>query len=84
MLDETTGDMRSTFSVLQDIAQDWNTMTDAQQTAIASTLGGKTRFDVFAAVMTRFDDAVSASITSMNSLGSAEEENSKYMESMSA
>ena len=74
LLDETTGDMRSTFSVLQDIAQDWNTMTDAQQTAIASTLGGKTRFDVFAAVMTRFDDAVSASITSMNSLGSAEEE----------
>lgn len=84
LLDEATGDMRSTFDVLSDIAQDWNNMTDAQQTAISNALAGKTRFDVFAAVMTRFDDAISATTTSMNSFGSAEEENAKYMESMSA
>lgn len=84
LLDETTGDMRSTFDVLSDIAKDWNSMTDAQQTAISNALAGKTRFDVFAAVMTRFDDAISATTTSMKSFGSAEEENAKYMESMSA
>ena len=84
LLDEATGDMRSTFDVLSDIAKDWNSMTDAQQTAISNALAGKTRFDVFAAVMTRFDDAISATTTSMKSFGSAEEENAKYMESMSA
>ncbi len=84
LLDEATGDMRSTFDVLRDIAKDWNSMTDAQQTAISNALAGKTRFDVFAAVMTRFDDAISATTTSMKSFGSAEEENAKYMESMSA
>lgn len=84
LLDEATGDMRSTFDVLSDIAKDWNSMTDAQQTAISNALAGKTRFDVFAAVMTRFDDAISATTTSMNSFGSAEAENTKYMESMSA
>lgn len=84
LLDEATGDMRSTFDVLSDIAKDWNNMTDAQQTAISNALAGKTRFDVFAAVMTRFDDAISATTTSMNSFGNAEEENDRYMESMSA
>lgn len=84
LLDEATGDMRSTFDVLSDIAKDWNNMTDAQQTAISNALAGKTRFDVFAAVMTRFDDAISATTTSMNSFGSAEAENAKYMESLSA
>lgn len=84
LLDETTGDMRSTFAVLSDIAKDWNNMTDAQQTAISNALAGKTRFDVFAAVMTRFDDAISATTTSMKSFGSAEAENEKYMESLSA
>ena len=84
LLDEATGDMRSTFSVLGDIANDWDNMSDAQKTAISDALAGKTRFDVFSAVMTRFDDAIAASETSMNSLGSAEAENTKYMESMSA
>ena len=84
LLDEATGDMRSTFDVLSDIAKDWDNMTDAQQTAISDALAGKTRFDVFAAVMTRFDDAISATTTSMKSFGSAEAENAKYMESMSA
>ena len=84
LLDKATGDMRSTFDVLSDIAKDWDNMTDAQQTAISNALAGKTRFDVFAAVMTRFDDAISATTTSMNSFGSAEIENAKYMESLSA
>ena len=84
LLDEATGDMRSTFDVLSDIAKDWDNMTDAQQTAISNALAGKTRFDVFAAVMTRFDDAISATTTSMNSFGSAEAENAKYVESLSA
>lgn len=84
LLDEATGDMRSTFDVLRDISKDWDSMTDAQQTAISNALAGKTRFDVFAAVMTRFDDAISATTTSMNSFGSAEAENAKYMESLSA
>ena len=76
--------MRSTFDVLKDISKDWNNMNNSQKTVLASTLAGKTRFDVFSATLNRFDDAISATTTALNSQNSAEEENSKYMTSIEA
>lgn len=79
-----SGDTLSTFDVLQQIAEYWDEMTNAQQTAIASSLAGKTRFDVFAATMNGFEDAIDASTTALNSQGSAWEENDKRAESLTA
>ena len=40
LLDSATGDMRSTFSVLQDISKDWDNMNNSQKTALSSLLAG--------------------------------------------
>lgn len=84
LYNETTGDILSTFDILKQVSQYWGDMSKAEQTAVASTQAGKTRFDVYSAVMNRFGDAVSASETALLSAGSAEAENAKYMDSLSA
>lgn len=41
LLDSTTGDMRSTFDIMQDIfTNGWNDMTNAEQQALAISLAG--------------------------------------------
>ena len=40
LLDETTGDMKSTYQVLGDIAKDWDRMSQSEQQAIAIALAG--------------------------------------------
>ena len=41
LLDSTTGDMRSTFDIMQDIfTSGWNDMTNAEQQALAISLAG--------------------------------------------
>ena len=41
LLDSTTGDMRSTFDIMQDIfTKGWNDMTNAEQQALAISLAG--------------------------------------------
>ena len=45
LLDSTTGDMRSTFDIMQDIfTSGWNDMTNAEQQALAISLAGKLIF----------------------------------------
>ena len=84
LLDKSTGDMKSTFQVLSEIAEDWDKMSNAEKTAIGQTLAGKNQYEVFSAVLNQFDDAISATQTALDSQGSAMNENSKYMESMGA
>ena len=84
LLDKSTGDMKSTFQVLSEIAEDWDKMSNAEKTAIGQTLAGKNQYEVFSAVLNQFDDAISATQTALNSQGSAMAENSKYMGSMQA
>src|SRR5574344_732890 len=84
LLDKSTGDMKSTFQVLSEIAEDWDKMSNAEKTAIGQTLAGKNQYEVFSAVLNQFDDAISATQTALDSQGSAMNENSKYMESIGA
>ena len=84
LYNDTTGDILSTFDILKQVSQYWGDMSKAEQTAVGYTQAGKTRFDVYSAVMNRFGDAVSASETALLSAGSAEAENAKYMDSLSA
>ena len=84
LLDEATGDMKSTYQVLGDIAQDWDKMSQSEQQAIAISLAGKNQFEVFGAVLQNFDNAVNATNTALDSSGSAAKENAAYMESLQA
>lgn len=84
LLDEATGDMRSTYDVLGDIATDWDRMSASEQQAIAISLAGKNQFEVFGAVLGNFDNAIKATSTALNSSGSAAKENADFMESLQA
>lgn len=84
LLDEATGDMKSTYDVLGDIAQDWDKMSQSEQQAIAISLAGKNQFEVFGAVLSNFENAVNATNTALDSQGSAARENEAYLESLQA
>jgi hypothetical protein len=84
LFDEATGDMRSTYDILGDIATYWDDMTNAQRQAIGITLANKTQFEVFTSVVSNFADAQKAVEYATNSENSALNENSKYMESIGA
>lgn len=84
LLNEETGDMRSTFDILSDIADDWDTMALSEQQAIGIALAGKNQFEVFSSVLANFDTAIESTNTALNSSGSAAKENERYMESLAA
>lgn len=84
LLDENTGDLRSTYAVLKDISEDWNKMSKAEQSNLALKLAGKTQISVFSSVMSNFSKAIEANETAMNSSGSAMEENAKRADSLEA
>lgn len=84
LLNKETGDMLSTRAVLEEISKSWEKMTNEEKAALAIQLSGKTQIDVFTSVLSNFDTVIKASETSMNSFGSAERENEKVMESLTA
>lgn len=84
LLNEKTGDIKSTFEIFSDLKKDWDTMTNAEKQAIAIAYAGQTQFEVFAAVMNNFQTAIDATATAFDSAGSAMQENEKYMDSVEA
>lgn len=78
------GKMLSTFDVLSKLAEDWNQMTEAEQSNVALTIGMKTQIDVLSATLMNFDSALEATKVAQNSAGSAMRENEAYMESLAA
>lgn len=85
LLDSTTGDMRSTFDIMQDIfTNGWENMTNSEKQALAISLAGKNQFEVFVSVLENFADAQKAVVLATNSAGSAEKENEAYLNSLGA
>jgi ABC-type transporter Mla subunit MlaD len=85
LLDSTTGDMRSTFDIMQDIfTNGWEDMSNAEKQALAISLAGKNQFEVFVSVLENFADAQKAVVLATNSAGSAEKENEAYLDSLGA
>lgn len=84
LLDSTTGDMKSTFQIFNDLKGSWDQMTNAEKQALAIAYAGKNQFEVFAAVMDNFKTAINATATAVNSAGSAARENDAYMQSLAA
>lgn len=84
LLNEETGDIKSTFEIFSDLKDDWDAMTNSEKQAVAITYAGQTQFEVFAAVMNNFQTAIDATSTAFNSAGSAMQENEKYMDSVEA
>lgn len=82
VIDKNTGELRSTFDVLQDLSKSWENLTSVEKNELAETVAGKTQRSLFTAIMTNFDSAVGATEAALDSEGSATEENEKRKESL--
>ncbi len=82
VIDKNTGELRSTYDILHDLADAWDNLTSVEKQELAETVAGKTQRSLFTAIMTNFDTAVEATEDALNSEGSATEENEKRKKSL--
>lgn len=82
VIDKNTGELRSTFDILQDLSKAWEGLTSVEKQELTETVAGKTQRALFTALMQNFSTAVGATEAALNSEGSAAEENAKRMDSL--
>ncbi len=73
---------KSTIQILRELSQVWGTLSDVDKAEITRLVAGTRQQSVFAAIMSNFDTVDSIIETSMNSAGSAMEENERYLDSI--
>lgn len=83
-VEDSNGNLKSTYNVLKELKPKWDKMTDSERNALGVTLAGKNQYRVLAAIMQNFDHATEATQTALSSQGSALQENAAYMESLEA
>ncbi|TCI26764.1 hypothetical protein EVJ32_05145 [Exiguobacterium sp. SH5S4] len=81
---EEDGTTRAYARILEDLSGKWNNLTNAQQQNLAVQLAGRFQISRFLGLMQNYDVAVKATNTSINSQGSAMQENARYLESAQA
>lgn len=83
-VEDTNGNLKSTYNVLAELKPKWDSMSEAERVALGDTIAGTNQYKVLAAVMQNFEHATDATTTALNSSGSAIKENAAYMESLEA
>lgn len=79
---DTTGQLRDTYDILNELASVWGKLNVNVQTYLTTTLAGKNRADVLAAVLNNWEGVESAMASAMNSAGSALKEQQAYLDSI--
>lgn len=82
MQDENT--FKSTYKIMDELAQKWGDLTDIQQASITELIAGKRQGNIVSSLMENFDEARKALDVSMNSEGSAMKEHEKWLDSIEA
>lgn len=77
------GELRSTYDILKDIGEVWDTLNTKQQELLSSEIAGKNRANVFASLMQNAEQLEKAYDTLKDSAGSALTEQEAYMDSLS-
>lgn len=80
MIDDNT--FKSTYEVIDELSKKWESLTDIQRASLTDLMAGKNQANVFNSLMSNFNIAREALDTSVNSSGSAMEENAKYLDSI--
>ncbi len=80
MLDEDT--FKSTYQIMSEIADKWADMSDINRASLLETIAGKTRANQVSALLNNWTTASSALVDSLNSAGSALDENATYVDSI--
>lgn len=80
--DSQTGQLKNTYTILQELAAVWDTINKNQQSALLNTLAGKQQADVASAILNNWKGVESAVEDASNSMGSAQRENERAMDSI--
>ena len=83
-INDASGQLRSTYDILVDLAPAWERMSKAEQVSLGNTLAGTNQYKILAAIMSQMDVAVEAYDQALNSSGETEKQNAVYMESLEA
>lgn len=75
---------KSTYEIMQGIAEVWDDMSDIDQASLLEIIAGKQRGNSISALLTNMSQAENVLATSTNSAGSAMEEQERWLESMEA
>ncbi len=81
-LKDENGQLRSHYDILGDLAGVWNTLSENQQKYIALTSAGARQQQNFVALMANWNQVAKATTTAYQSMGSAQRENEKVMDSV--
>ena len=81
-LKDENGQLRSHYDILSDLAGQWNNLSENQQKYIALTSAGARQQQNFVSLMENWNQVASATATAYNSIGSAQKENEKVMDSV--
>lgn len=78
------GELRKGSDVLAELAGKWDTLSQAQQSAIAQNVAGKMRANILLSLMDNWDMAEKMMAEYANAAGSAMQENERYLEGWQA
>lgn len=81
-IEDANGELRSTYDILADYANIYDTLSSKQQQFLSELASGKRQVPVINAIVQQWDDVSAAIEQSSNSFGSAERENAIFMESI--
>ena len=73
---------KSTYQILDEISQVWDSLTDVSRASVLETLAGKLRSSVVAGLISNFNEAREVLEASQNAAGSAAEEQAKWLDSI--
>lgn len=79
---DATGNLRSTYDVLSDIAKIWDDINSTDRSAIAEMLSGTRQQNVFYSMMQNWSDAEAVVEQASNGYGALQKANEKYLDSI--
>lgn len=81
-IEDSNGELRSTYNILSDYAKVYSTLTSEQKQYFAELASGKRQVNVFNAIIQQMQDVDNAVAQSIDSVGAAEAENEIYRQSI--
>ena len=81
-LADASGELRSTYDVMRDLAGVWDSLSGNTQSRVLEIIAGKNRASDVAALLSNWEQVENAMLASTNAWGTAAAEQEKYVESI--
>lgn len=82
IVDQQNGQLRSAFDILDDLAGAWGTLDKNVQSALATEAAGIRQRNTLLSIIQNWDSVKESIKSANNSLGSSEQENAAYLDSI--